>query len=595
MKKIKTILIIGFSFILLLTLSVKSSQASYGHYTFARLSYVKGDVYIQRAADLGYEEGIVNMPISEGDRLGTTDGQAEVYLGKGNYLRLDKYTKVDFLNLPSKGYDFLAFNIWSGSIYLKVNYLERERNFEIKTPDATFYVLKEGMYRINVYETKETELYVIDGLVEAVGEGDSLLVRSEQEIKLSNGEFVSGPRYFTFYARDDFDRWNQYRESEINRRVSNHYLPEELAEYAWELDYYGRWVYYRPYGYVWIPIVIGYNWRPYYYGRWVWLPLCGWTWVPYEPWGWSVFHYGRWHWSATLGWYWIPTTIWGPAWVYWYWGINYIGWGPLSYYGYPVVIINNYCYVRGYYNAIPINSRATVFIHKNQLRARNISRVALSYNEISKNIKLSKISISRTQPSIRPVGSKIVKTQINGKKLFLRKDITRTEFRETRRIESQKIKRVTPTQQKYSISKSKVINRDYPTGKSSTQRKTIKRNYYTPHKGTERSIGSRNKIYRKDTYRKDYSDRYRTYRYNSTTRTIKRGRSYSSSKSRSFLNDLYNYFSKSKSISSGRKSYSGSKSLSSKIRRYGSSRSISRSTSTRSSSRSSSRIIKKKK
>ncbi|MCP2519796.1 FecR family protein [Candidatus Aminicenantes bacterium AC-335-A11] len=602
MRKIKLIMAItGFFLFTILFISISPLSAKYGHYTFARLSYVKGDVYIQRAADLGYEEGIVNMPISEGDRLGTTDGQAEVYLGKGNYLRLDKYTKVDFLNLPSRGYDFLAFNIWSGSIYLSVKYLERERNFEIKTPDATFYILEEGLYRINVHEAKETELYVIDGLVEAVSQTDSLLVRSEQEIKLLNGEFVSGPRYFTFYARDDFDRWNQYRESEINRRFTNRYLPEELAEYAWELENYGRWIYYRPYGYVWVPIAVGIDWRPYFYGRWVWLPLCGWTWVPYEPWGWLVFHYGRWHWSATIGWYWIPTTVWGPAWVYWYRGIDYIGWCPLSYYGYPVVIINNYCYVREYYNTVPINSRALVFIHKNQLRARNISKVALSYNEVSRTIKLSKISVSKMQPAIRPVENRIQKIQINGKRVLLKKNISLREFEGTRRIETKKIERVNPTYKNYSLSKSKIINRHsrYPTEEKSRERKIIRRKDNIRDKTstkTERYSLPRSKVIKRDDYRKDYN-RYQIYRYKSPSKIIKRDKNYSSSKSRSFLNNLYNYFTRSKTISSSKRSYSSyrNKSSISRSRSYSSSRTISRSTSRSSSSRSGSRIIKKKK
>ncbi len=583
----------------------KETFASYGHYTFARLSYVKGDVYLQRAADLGYEEGVVNMPISEGDRLGTTEGQVEVYLGKRNYLRLDHYTKVDFLNLPGKGYDFLAFNLWAGNIYLSINYLERDRNFEIKTPDATFYILEEGLYRINVNEGGETELFVINGLVEAIGEEGSLLVRSEQEIELVNGQFVSRPRYFTFYARDDFDQWNQYRESEINRRVANRYLPAELDEYAWELNYYGRWVYQSPYGYVWVPVVIDYGWRPYYYGRWIWLPLCGWTWVPYEPWGWCVYHYGRWHWSASLGWYWIPTTIWGPAWVYWYWGIDYIGWGPLSYYGYPVVVVNNYCYVRGYYNSIPVNSRATVFIHKNQLRARNVSKVALSHNELSRTIKLSKISISKQQPTIKPVSRKLTTSMLNGKKVLLKKDVARTEFKELRSINSQKIKRTSPSQ-KYSSPTSKTISRfkkpesttrRIPSSTSSRERKIIKKDYeyYSPSNKSNKYSISREQSERKiklpdySRSKKNYLDRSRLYRYyDSSSKSEKR---VYSSKSRSFLSDLYNRFSKSKTITSSKKSYSKS---SSSFKKSSPSRTISRTTSRRSSS-SSSRLIKKKK
>lgn len=107
------------------------------------------------------------------------------------------------------------------------------------------------------------------------------------------------------------------------------------------------------------------DWRPYYYGRWVWVPLTGWTWVPYEPWGWVAFHYGRWHWAVGIGWYWIPHYAWGPAWVSWWWDMDYFCWAPLGWYGYPVVVINNVFYDR-YTGAYPIHSRALVAVRKDQ-------------------------------------------------------------------------------------------------------------------------------------------------------------------------------------------------------------------------------------
>lgn len=39
--------------------------------SYARMSYINGDVFIQRAGDMGYEEGTVNLPIVENDKLGT--------------------------------------------------------------------------------------------------------------------------------------------------------------------------------------------------------------------------------------------------------------------------------------------------------------------------------------------------------------------------------------------------------------------------------------------------------------------------------------------------------------------------------------------
>lgn len=95
-----------------------------------------------------------------------------------------------------------------------------------------------------------------------------------------------------------------------------------------ELQPYGVWVSYRPYGYVWIPGDVGYSWRPYTRGRWAWTDY-GWTWVSIERWGWIAFHYGRWGWDRALGWFWVPDIVWGPAWVAWRWGDAHIGWAPL--------------------------------------------------------------------------------------------------------------------------------------------------------------------------------------------------------------------------------------------------------------------------
>ena len=95
-----------------------------------------------------------------------------------------------------------------------------------------------------------------------------------------------------------------------------------------QMQPYGRWVSYSPYGYVWIPGDVGYKWRPYSRGNWAWTDY-GWTWVSLERWGWIAYHYGRWGWDRRLGWFWVPDVVWGPAWVAWRWGDAHIGWAPL--------------------------------------------------------------------------------------------------------------------------------------------------------------------------------------------------------------------------------------------------------------------------
>jgi hypothetical protein len=99
--------------ILTITLSFSSSYADNPEYTnesFIRLNYVIGNAYIQKAADLGYEGAVQNMPLIEGDRLGTLEGRVELYLENGNYLRLNHETKIDLMSLPDNQKDLIQTN-----------------------------------------------------------------------------------------------------------------------------------------------------------------------------------------------------------------------------------------------------------------------------------------------------------------------------------------------------------------------------------------------------------------------------------------------------------------------------------------------------
>jgi len=398
--KMKKILAFLGCFAVFVSFAMASEEGNTYSYSYARLSYVKGDVFIQRAQDLGYEEGVVNLPVVEGDKLGTREGQAEIHFGKRNYLRINRLTQIDLITLPRKDENLIKIHLLSGNIYLRINFLEEEKGFEIHAPDASFYILEEGLYRVDVPEDRETTLFVFEGCAEAAGEEGSLLVEEDQKLVVSSGYFSSDPYYFGGSLEDDFSLWNSSRETLYTRTVSKKYLPSELDEYEVELASNGRWVHERPYGNVWVPYVSHNVWRPYYYGRWIWYPIIGWTWVSYDPWGWCVYRYGRWHWRLGLGWYWIPTRIWGPAWVHWHMGYDYIGWCPLSYYGYPVVIVNNRFFGRYYGRYFPANSRSLVVIHKNNLQARRISRVALSRNRTS---RVGKISLSPKPPGVKPI------------------------------------------------------------------------------------------------------------------------------------------------------------------------------------------------
>jgi hypothetical protein len=448
--------------------------SKYNSNSFARLSFAEGKIYLQRASELGYEEASVNTPITEGDRLGTTDGRAEVYLNGKNYLRLDKNSKVDFMILPKNGSELTQIKAWSGSLYLKVSFLEKEKNFEIHTPDASFYILDEGLYRLDIRESKATEIFVFEGMVEASGEDGSLLVKSEQRLEAVQGRFPSRPSSFMAVAEDNFDRWNESRDSLLLRPLPKKYLPAELADYEYELAEYGDWVYMAPYGYVWAPRGVAADWRPYSNGRWLWLPLCGWTWHPYEPWGWPVCHYGRWHWAFGIGWYWIPMPVWGPAWVSWWWNYDYFAWAPLSYWGYPVVITNNYFYGRHNDRYYPYDSRALTVIHKSQLQAKNVSQVALRPEAVR---ELGNFSLDKTSPALKPENFKKISVEpIEGRKVMLRNEYKAPDLEPTNRVEKGPLKSSGPAD-------SRKIGETHPPASQGPQERQIRKRDEDPRTG----------------------------------------------------------------------------------------------------------------
>lgn len=404
--------------------------------SYARLSYVNGDVFIQRAGDLGYEEGIVNLAIVEGDKLGTREGRAEIHFGRKNYLRIDRFTQIDMIGLPKRGLDVIKLHLLSGNFYLRVNYLEREKDFEIHTPDGSFYVLQEGLYSVSVSENSETDFRVLEGMAEAAGETGSQILEAEQRIIVSNGSFLSEPTYFAG-LEENFSEWNRSRDALLSRPVSTSYLPSELSDYENELADNGRWVNEREYGNVWVPSVHHDTWSPYWNGRWVWYPIIGWNWVSYDSWGWCVSHYGRWQWRLSLGWYWIPTRHWGPAWVHWYHGYDHYGWCPLSYYGYPGVILNNRYYGRYYNHYYPGHSRSFMMVHRDHFRSHRISKYALSQ---SARRQVGKVRLSSLQPKIRPQIDRAQMRNSPAAKVLARSDIRRVSKSYSGRLSSTKVR-----------------------------------------------------------------------------------------------------------------------------------------------------------
>src|SRR3954469_16163848 len=69
-----------------------------------RLSYIEGDVQMDRNDDRGYGRAFLNSPVIEGSRVSTgSDGRAEIEFEDGSTVRLLADTTVDFRELRLRG------------------------------------------------------------------------------------------------------------------------------------------------------------------------------------------------------------------------------------------------------------------------------------------------------------------------------------------------------------------------------------------------------------------------------------------------------------------------------------------------------------
>jgi len=400
MNKIMTkAALLAAALIVWIPLGLTGQDEGFYPYSYARLSYVNGSVYVQRTGDLGYEKGEVNLALVRGDKLGTESGQAEIHFGRRNYLRLSDNTKVEFAVLPTEGNELIKIHLTEGSAYIRVSQLALDKGVEIHTPDASFYVLEEGLYRFDVALDRDTRASVREGSLEVAAEDGSVLVRGQESVTAADGRLLGDPQNVGS-REDSFDDWNGSRDAQLSARSERQYLPSEMGEYEEELDQNGQWVYEGSYGNVWVPNVSHYDdWRPYYYGRWVWYPIIGWTWVSSESWGWPVYHYGRWNWRFGLGWYWIPQRHWGPAWVHWWHDRDYIGWCPLTWYNRPGYLVDNRFYDRHGDRWFSAHNRAMTVVRRDHLQARDIGRRQVGRADLD---RIDRVSLRAEQPTIRP-------------------------------------------------------------------------------------------------------------------------------------------------------------------------------------------------
>ncbi len=329
MKTLSRLLMVCLTLALGLPALALADDGGYGYFRM-----VEGSATVTPA---GTDEGSpaeVNQPILAGDRLSVSGSRSrvEVILADQNILRVDGRSELVFERLaasPDRDDRATVLRLLGGNVQLIVTQESLGDELpRIETPNASVYPQDYGSYRVTS-DQGWTQIVVRRGTAQVVTDGASSRVRADEEAVIDDQDPDRRPSIREAGAFDSLERWGRQLDDEYASADLGDYVDDNLRYQAAPLARYGAWITING-GHYWRPRVDA-SWRPYWQGRWVYTPA-GLTWIASEPWGWIPYHYGTWDYAPGYGWVWQPGYVWSPAWVYWYWGTNYVGWCPTGYY-----------------------------------------------------------------------------------------------------------------------------------------------------------------------------------------------------------------------------------------------------------------------
>ena len=301
--------------VLLLLVPALSAQNS--HARIVRLSFIDGQVQIDRNAGQGMEKAIQNMPVVEGTRLDVEEGShAEIEFENDSTMRLVGPAQVTFreLTLDPDGNKNTLVAIQSGLAYFNLPKV-KDNEFRVAFDNHTFAVKKNSQFRVDASGEAQT-LAVTKGELELLGEPKEVAVKKNETISFRPGE----AQYALAKGVDSLgaDAWNHDREQDrqmIARsdqyHASNSYYGKNYGMY--DLARYGNWYFGPGYGWLWRPYFYDasyaydpFAWDPFGFGSWSYYPGAGWTFISGYPWGWAPYRYGSWLFVPGYGWSWRP-------------------------------------------------------------------------------------------------------------------------------------------------------------------------------------------------------------------------------------------------------------------------------------------------
>jgi hypothetical protein len=343
------ILIAGF--VALLAVTPLWAQ-SYSHARIVRLSFVEGDVTVQRPDVQAWAEAPVNTPLQESFKVSTGENSyAEIQFENGGTIRLGELALLDFteLALSPQGSRINHVELRQGYATFHPLPSSLGESLQVGTPYGTIVAQGGAQFRVDLDQGLE-RVEVSKGAVEVQSNLSEMTLEKDSVLLMQPG--ISGPNVVSQgITEDDWDRWVDDRENRMNTPATgpspDTYTGDEAeAAYGWaDLQQYGSWSDVPGAGYGWIPTAVATGWAPYSTGRWCWYPGWGYTWIGAEPWGWLPYHYGSWEFIPGRGWVWFPGTLrtWSPGRVTWFNGPNWVGWIPRPHHKDGAIACGNNC------------------------------------------------------------------------------------------------------------------------------------------------------------------------------------------------------------------------------------------------------------
>jgi hypothetical protein len=238
------------------------------------VNYIEGKVTVARKfGKSGYL--LRGDTLEIGDRVSTgADEKAEILLNPGSFVRLAENSSFEF---TTTSFEDLQLKLNRGSAMFEV-ITDNNFSFAVNTPNARFYVVQTGVYRIDVLNDGTDKIEVWKGSAQIGDANNATLIKGGKQAVVKNGE-VSIAKF----DRDDKDALEIFSKArakelaKVNAKLQSADVRTSLMssfyQTRWSLyNSYGLWVYSPFYNsYCFLPF--GYGWSSpygYYYPRDIW-------------------------------------------------------------------------------------------------------------------------------------------------------------------------------------------------------------------------------------------------------------------------------------------------------------------------------------